>query len=165
MAEQIISKRCSKCKEIKPISEFYKNPKTKDKRSYCCKKCAVEYSCKRQKTRKVRIERKQCRDKKRKTLLKLLGGKCVRCGFDDWRALQIDHIDGGGRKHRRKFNNILGYYNDIEKSIISEEGKYQLLCANCNQIKKYEKDLPKQYESHRYIFGPYSLHNPTGQLF
>lgn len=39
MAETIISKRCSKCKEIKPITEFYKNRSTKDGCHSWCKSC------------------------------------------------------------------------------------------------------------------------------
>lgn len=43
MAEQIISKRCSKCKEIKPISEFCKNKNHKDGHSSSCKTCKKDY--------------------------------------------------------------------------------------------------------------------------
>src|SRR5689334_14993068 len=32
----------------------------------------------------------------REALFALLGRKCARCGFDDIRALQIDHVDGKG---------------------------------------------------------------------
>src|SRR3990172_4802494 len=34
----------------------------------------------------------------RQCSLELLGSRCVRCGFTDARALQIDHINGGGSK-------------------------------------------------------------------
>ncbi len=35
------SKRCTKCKEVKPVSEFSPHPKTKDKLNIYCKPCAV----------------------------------------------------------------------------------------------------------------------------
>src|SRR5881394_22666 len=35
--------------------------------------------------------------------LAFLGGRCVQCGFDDARALQIDHVHGGGNKERKSF--------------------------------------------------------------
>lgn len=68
--------------------------------------------------------------------LNVLGAKCVQCGFDDIRALQIDHINGDGAKDRKK--NFRGY--KMYKSIINKENleKYQVLCANCNWIKRAE---------------------------
>lgn len=75
-------------------------------------------------------------DKVRAKVLKHLGDKCIRCGFDDSRALQIDHINGGGRKEmkERKMNR----YSFLKDVLADETGKYQLLCANCNWIKREE---------------------------
>lgn len=39
MSETIISKQCSRCKQPKPLSEFYKDKTTKDGYYYYCKKC------------------------------------------------------------------------------------------------------------------------------
>src|SRR5438445_10103504 len=36
----------------------------------------------------------------RDQVFELLGDKCVRCGFADRRALQFDHISGGGNRER-----------------------------------------------------------------
>ncbi|MBI3937123.1 MAG: hypothetical protein HY323_09110 [Betaproteobacteria bacterium] len=63
-----------------------------------------------------------------------LGRKCRRCGFEDWRALQIDHVNGDGRKDRERDGNRYRLF----RSIIAHPEKYQLLCANCNWIKRYE---------------------------
>ena len=76
--------------------------------------------------------------KRRKLLLDLLGNKCVKCGFSDWRALQVDHINGGGTEERKKTSAT--YWNVIIRSIKNKENKYQLLCANCNFIKRYENN-------------------------
>jgi hypothetical protein len=78
----------------------------------------------------------------RQKVLAFLGGKCVGldgkpCSFNcsDWRALQIDHINGGGNKER----NITGHNSVIDyHKVMKNPEKFQLLCANCNQIKKYE---------------------------
>ena len=43
MSETIITKRCSKCKEIKPVTEFFKNRTTKDGFQYQCKTCFKIY--------------------------------------------------------------------------------------------------------------------------
>jgi hypothetical protein len=70
-------------------------------------------------------------------LLKL-GGKCVRCGFSDARALQIDHVNGGGAKEDRGRNGgsrgLILYYRVLRDT----GGTFQLLCANCNWIKRSE---------------------------
>lgn len=83
---------------------------------------------------------KSCREYRRKKRLEaiaVLGGICTSCGFSDPRALQIDHINGGGTKEIKK---IVGAYYSIKviKSVLNKERKYQLLCANCNWIKADE---------------------------
>jgi hypothetical protein len=79
----------------------------------------------------------------RKLLFETFGSKCSVCGFDDIRALHIDHINGGGRQHRLSFGgNYVGYYRDMMKT----PDKYQTLCANCNTIKMYErKEHPSEW--------------------
>lgn len=74
--------------------------------------------------------------KLRLATLEALGGICVRCGFNDKRALQIDHINGGGSKERKE-RPYSGQFNKVVlKSFLKGENKYQLLCANCNWIKR-----------------------------
>jgi hypothetical protein len=62
----------------------------------------------------------------------MMGGKCVHCGFDDERALQVDHIEGGGRAEDDYRAYVLRVWEHPEK--------YQLLCANCNWIKRDENE-------------------------
>lgn len=74
----------------------------------------------------------------REKLGSLLGSKCVKCGFDDVRALQIDHVFGGG-SIEFKGKTAAQKIRLIEKN----PERYQLLCANCNWIKRYENnELP-----------------------
>lgn len=70
----------------------------------------------------------------RRRALAVLGGKCVRCGFSDERALQLDHINGRD-KGKAKLNTQTAYSFLVRDP---EEGRkiYQLLCANCNWIKR-----------------------------
>ena len=89
-----------------------------------------------EKKMKERKAHKKYMTKMRTFILKRLGNKCCQCGFDDVRALQIDHINGGGRKERDKIGSTSSYYRmlrDLSDNEIYE--KYQLLCANCNMIK------------------------------
>jgi hypothetical protein len=95
------------------------------------------------KYRKSNLEmfREKSRRYNKKVRIKLidkLGGKCVRCGFSDWRALQVDHINGGGTEERRFKVGSLTLW--LLKDIDDNRDKYQLLCSNCNWIKRYENN-------------------------
>jgi len=87
----------------------------------------------------------------RYALIELLGGTCVNCGFDDVRALQIDHINGDGAEERKKHRGSLLYKSMLERYIKDPQKfcvNYQLLCANCNWIKRstnkeYKKPISK----------------------
>lgn len=81
--------------------------------------------------------------KSRNAVLEALGGKCVICGFSDKRALQIDHINGGGSKERKKMSFGMQFHRYVLSSFIKGENKYQLLCANCNWIKRVENNEAK----------------------
>jgi len=97
------------------------------------------------KTRHPEIIRERVRNWHRKNgprirlqVLGLLGAiKCNKCDFNDWRALQVDHVNGDGFKDRKKGKRGGGRYT-LMKSIKENPSKYQILCANCNWIKKYE---------------------------
>lgn len=67
-------------------------------------------------------------------VLEKFGSACNRCGFSDTRALQIDHINGGGTKDLRS-KSTSRHLNEVLRDV---DNKYQLLCANCNWIKKSE---------------------------
>jgi len=68
------------------------------------------------------------------------GEVCQSCGFSDWRALQIDHIDNNGAEERKslggqKFSGRV-FYEWLKKQNYPKG--YQTLCANCNVIKQFE---------------------------
>lgn len=92
-----------------------------------------------------RAAEKRRRVTKKAEVIAALGSVCNRCGFSDLRALQIDHVNGGGWSyqqrgtHGRNGNSI---YPKILKNLIH----FQLLCANCNWIKREEnKEYGKGY--------------------
>ena len=83
------------------------------------------------------ICRRATNKRRRIEILNLLGGKCIECGFSDFRALAIDHKNGGGTaQHKATGGN---YYNFVARSIHEGSTEYQCLCFNCNEIKKREK--------------------------
>jgi predicted HNH restriction endonuclease len=79
--------------------------------------------------------RSKARRKIRLQVIQALGSKCKKCGFKDIRALQIDHINGGG--HREALN--LTHAQLYKKILAGEMIDYQCLCANCNWIKRDEE--------------------------
>jgi len=63
---------------------------------------------------------------------------CLRCGFDDIRALSIDHINGDGANHKRQLKYAsIGYRWYINQNF--PKG-YQTLCMNCQWIKRFENN-------------------------
>jgi len=116
-------KFCNKCRPTKAIRERYASKKYYWKNIEKCRQS------KRESKRRIR---KQLKEK----IVNAFGGKCAKCGFTDIRALQIDHINGNGINDRKKFKNY-SFYKYVLKN--THSGEYQLLCANCNWIKRYEK--------------------------
>lgn len=73
----------------------------------------------------------------RKKYLKLetieaYGSCCAICGESHWEFLTIDHINGGGTRHRRRVSDIYQYLKDNDWP----KDEYRLLCANCNCSRK-----------------------------
>jgi hypothetical protein len=65
-------------------------------------------------------------------VLELFGNCCNKCGADDIRCLQLDHLNGGGTK---EFKSTGSYY--VYRRALTDFSEFQLLCANCNWIKRY----------------------------
>lgn len=59
----------------------------------------------------------------------------------------MDHIHGGGAKERRTRGDALSYrYRFVKEYPDEAHKKYQLLCANCNCIKRWENHEYKKKE-------------------
>jgi hypothetical protein len=98
---------------------------------HICKKCS-DTNCK-------KYNRKTIKEIKAK-ILYLLGKKCTKCGFTDVRALQIDHKSGGGTKERKLYDGYRHYKKLRDMSDADIKTRFQLLCANCNWIKRCENE-------------------------
>lgn len=117
-------KFCPKCRTTKPVEQFYRNSARRDGLGVYCAACQQARD-----TLRVNRHRSNLRD--------LLGGCCVSCGYDDHRALHVDHVDGDGAERRRSGLDI-GALALLRQATL-EPGRFQLLCANCNIIKKLER--------------------------
>ena len=101
---------------------------------------------------KKSINKSECSNRKvwRQRTFDLLGGQfCKKCGFSDYRALQIDHILGGGVKSFKnnwRLRKPKYYFEVISKN----PEQYQVLCANCNWIKRFENN---EIKSNKEIHG------------
>jgi hypothetical protein len=73
--------------------------------------------------------------KVRAAAVSAMGGACRQCGFSDARALQIDHVTTCGASSRNA--TLVICYEVLRGENLDA---YQLLCANCNWIKRYEAD-------------------------
>jgi hypothetical protein len=58
------------------------------------------------------------------------GNHCKCCGEENASFLSIDHVYGGGRKHRQAVGGGVMVLLDIIKSGFPDD--YQILCFNCN---------------------------------
>jgi len=100
----------------------------------------------------LKLESKKRNDRKLKieVLTHYGDGKleCIKCGFDDVRALCIDHINGNGNQHRKSFANGSG--GTPTYRLLRRQGYpkgFQTLCYNCNQIKKIDNKECRCYLS------------------
>ena len=113
-------KRCPRCGVVKPRSEYYRNAGRHDGVSTYCVPCYAALN-------------NDLARRNRADLIAALGGACERCGFDDPRALQVDHVKG--RDGPRGNVNTRKWYAHV----LAHPDEFQLLCANCNVIKRIEE--------------------------
>src|ERR1039458_10155308 len=72
----------------------------------------------------------------REKVFEKLGAICKRCGITDRRVLCIDHVFGGGNQEVKKIDQERFYMKVVKDT----EGLYQILCHNCNWIKRAERN-------------------------
>jgi len=114
---------CPRCERNLELNGFSRAPERRDGIRSICKDCEGVIL----KARRTALK-EQIFDK--------LGHACSRCGFSDKRALQIDHVFGGGNQEHAEIKNSDKF---MKKVLADAEGLYQILCANCNWIKRMEK--------------------------
>ncbi|KKL70161.1 hypothetical protein LCGC14_2107650 [marine sediment metagenome] len=72
--------------------------------------------------------------KLRKEVLDAYGNACACCGVSQEKFLSMDHINGGGQRHRASIGHGNAFYRWLkEKGFPKNE--FQLLCHNCNFAK------------------------------
>lgn len=144
---------CTWCGMEKPLTEFHRDNRSPSGLCRQCKSCLCEKSLKYYKEHREERQ-KYTRDRGQQVKQTVLSHysdgqpKCTRCGFEDIRALTIDHINGGGNKQRRS-DGLLGA-NFFKWLICQNYPKgLQVLCMNCQFIKKVENGENCKVETRR----------------
>jgi hypothetical protein len=71
------------------------------------------------------------------------GAKCACCGETLFEGLTIDHLDGGGAKHRRQIHGGgTGLYQWLKHK--GYPPGFQVLCGTCNMAKGQRDHCPHQ---------------------
>jgi predicted HNH restriction endonuclease len=111
--------------------------KNREKAREISRVASAKYSADNPATRRKSLREYNAR--RRAETIEFYGGKCVRCEFSDIRALQVDHIHGGGKKERDAGRHgLFELWKITRDDPVMARATFQLLCANCNSIKRHE---------------------------
>lgn len=141
------TKKCGKCKEVKPRSEFALNRSKKDGLQSYCKTCKKEYDHDEyQRNAKTQVDNNRERrhrqrdwfNEYKKTL------KCGYCGLKaKWWCLTFHHLVGDD-----KCDDVSNMVRSCsQKTIMDEVEKCVCLCFNCHtDLHYYEKNDEQKHE-------------------
>jgi hypothetical protein len=122
-----LTRKCTDCKIVKPIDDFYRDRSSKAGRSYSCKQCAMEYQRKynRENRQKVTDASREKRRRIKETLVGESGGKCVACGYNRYIGnLHFHHRDPSKKEFHVSSTGINKARREASKCI--------LICSNCH---------------------------------
>jgi hypothetical protein len=147
-------KKCSKCGEDKPRTDFYLQSSGKNGQKYPageCKTCArlrqkeyvsKNYTLVRERDNKS-LRKKRTRIKE--AVFAAYGGyKCNCCGETEQNFLSIDHVFNNGAEHRRSITgkrHSAGYHTYIWLVKNNFPAGFQVLCMNCQHGKRMNKGI------------------------
>lgn len=125
------TKRCSTCREVKPLGAFNRLKKAKDGRQYNCRDCNKQYHYENWDRHMSQIRRRGTARKaenKRFIVEYLLTHPCVDCGETDILVLEFDHVNGD------KSDSVgrLVATQQLDR-VIEEIQKCEVVCCNCHR--------------------------------
>jgi len=91
---------------------------------------------------KYAAQSRKAKAREREKLFEIYGHECAICGFSDKRALTLDHRLNNG-SDERKLLGERGVYRKA-KAVFSPD-EYQILCMNCQFIKRVEDQRQNQH--------------------
>lgn len=140
---EIEAKKCSRCKQIKQRSQFYRKSSNPDGLDYHCKDCQNSYA-KIQYGRNKAVYIEKAKRNKAKQVAKLVpwivelkSRPCMDCGgkFPPY-VMDFDHLDPD-----LKVSNISAMVNvGMSQEVIQRElNKCELVCSNCHRIRSFKR--------------------------
>ncbi len=140
-------KVCSTCGKNKPVSEYYRRSSIKSGFRSACKVCAGRQSSDyiRRNRDAVNARKRKYNRKLREAALKAYGNLCQCCGEAHKEFLAIDHVNGGGRAHRKSYRDAGNYIFLWLRQRKYPKG-FQVLCHNCNMAKGFYGECPHKRE-------------------
>ena len=135
-------KRCTRCGEVKPVAEFPRSSRSRDKRQSWCRACfsivnGAYYASNRDRekarlTMQTNLRRAETR---RRMIVYLLAHPCVDCGEADIVVLEFDH-------RGEKVGDVSTLANGRNwTSVLTEIEKCEVRCANCHRRATAERTL------------------------
>ena len=129
--ESPTGKRCSTCKQLKPLEDFNRRSTARDGRQWTCRACNAAYHQTHKERHMSQIRRRNARilnGNRRRLLAYLDTHPCVDCGEADPVVLEFDHL----RDKRADVTRLLKYGHSWE-TLLAEIAKCEVRCANCHR--------------------------------
>lgn len=155
-----LEKACSRCGETKPLSEFQRaGPTSPDRRKTFCKSCDARYrhdlNLVPARKAHLAVTSKQSRTRNRLRAMEFYCGgtpHCQCCGEARLEFLTFDHINGGGKIHRRSLGGHGNFYGWLVRNDFP--AGFRVLCFNCNCSHGFLGYCPHDRERERLLMDP-----------
>lgn len=132
----LLSKTCSQCSISKSARKYSYHSRGKYYRVAWCKQCQATYQREYRpewyaaNREKANASSRESQRKARNKVIEAYGGKCTCCGEPRNHFLSLEHVNGGGRKHRQSLGNKQLWFYILKEGCPKD--KYTILCFNCN---------------------------------
>lgn len=163
LSPDLTEKRCSKCATVKPIDEYVRDRREPDGRVKWCRPCRAAYDRARYQNPAVRerqremhrrwyaqrreVERARQRaanEQLRTEILVAYGQRCRCCGEATREFLGIDHVNGGGTRHRKSLRMTgRSFYLWLKRHGFPQD-EFRLLCHNCDIARGHHGRCPHE---------------------
>jgi len=143
--QPVAGERCDDCSNTVRINS--KNEALARKEQGLCVGCDNKASAGQIRCEECKEKHKKSNKQYRIRVIEYYGNKCLCCGESQYEFLTIDHINGGGTKHREEVGSAYIWKWIIDNNFPAD---YQVLCYNCNCGK--EGSLNKGVCPHKYNY-------------
>lgn len=101
-----------------------------------------------------RALRRKYSEQAKREAIDAYGGICACCGEEHLEFLTIDHINGGGREHRKQSGAVGKYFYIWLRKQGYPQGELRVLCFNCNCSYGFYGYCPHERERERAVGAP-----------